>query len=57
MRNTQLHTFAISVVALTVLIGVTLLAQQERYTLKCLPYKRKLSLGFRESLSRCLRFR
>jgi hypothetical protein len=34
MWNKQLHTFAISAVALTALIGVTVLAQQDRYTLK-----------------------
>jgi hypothetical protein len=34
MRNKQLRIFAIGVVALTVLIGATLLAQQDRYTLK-----------------------
>lgn len=33
MRN-QRVTVAIAVVALTVLIGVTVLAQQDRYTLK-----------------------
>ena len=34
MRSKRSRTFAISVVSLTVLIGVTLLAQQDRYTLK-----------------------
>src|SRR5215470_7873859 len=34
MRNKQVPTFAITAVALTVLIGLTLLAQQDRYTLK-----------------------
>lgn len=34
MRNKHVPTFAITVIALTVLIGVTLLAQQDRYTLK-----------------------
>jgi hypothetical protein len=34
MRNKSVSTFAITVVALTVLIGVTLLSQQDRYTLK-----------------------
>lgn len=34
MRNKHFPTFAITVIALTVLIGVTLLAQQDRYTLK-----------------------
>ena len=34
MRNKPVSAFAITVVALTVLIGVTLLSQQDRYTLK-----------------------
>ena len=34
MRNKQVPAFAIALVALTVLIGLTLLAQQDRYTLK-----------------------
>jgi hypothetical protein len=34
MRNRQAHTIAISVAALSILIGVTVLAQQDRYTLK-----------------------
>jgi hypothetical protein len=34
MRSKQVPTFTITVVALTVLIGVTVLAQQDRYTLK-----------------------
>lgn len=34
MRNKQVPTLALTAVALTVLIGATLLAQQDRYTLK-----------------------
>ena len=34
MRNKPVPTFAIAAVALTLLIGMTLLAQQDRYTLK-----------------------
>jgi len=34
MRNTHVHTLALIGVALSVLIGVTLLAQQDRYTLR-----------------------
>jgi len=34
MGNKQVRTFGISVVALTILIGVTVLAQQDRYALK-----------------------
>lgn len=34
MRKKQVHALAIALVALTILIGVTLLAQQDRYTLK-----------------------
>jgi len=34
MRNTHVHTFALIGAALSVLIGVTLLAQQDRYTLR-----------------------
>ena len=34
MRNKQVRRFAVTVVALTILIGMTGLAQQDRYTLK-----------------------